>query len=57
LLRLLASGGLPAQRQGNGGYVLVPSDNGSAMELGPLNIDANRLDATSEGTQSTPPAP
>lgn len=52
LLRLLASSGLQAQRQGNGGYVLVPADNGAAMELGPLTIDANRLDATSEGTQS-----
>ena len=52
LVRLLGNSGFQAQRQGNGGYVLVPSDNGSAMELGPLNIDANRLDATSEGTQS-----
>ncbi|MEN5035078.1 TonB-dependent siderophore receptor [Pseudomonas sp. TWI929] len=52
LMRLLGNSGLQAQRQGNGGYVLVPADNGSAMELGPLNIDANRLDATSEGTQS-----
>lgn len=52
LLRLLGSSGLQAQRQGNGGYVLVPADNGPAMELGPLTIDANRLDATSEGTQS-----
>jgi outer membrane receptor for ferric coprogen and ferric-rhodotorulic acid len=52
LLRLLGSSGLQAQRQGNGGYVLVPADNGPAIELGPLTIDANRLDATSEGTQS-----
>lgn len=52
LIRLLANSGLQAQRQGNGGYVLMPADNGSAMELGPMNIDANRLDATSEGTQS-----
>ncbi|MDH0303269.1 MULTISPECIES: TonB-dependent siderophore receptor [unclassified Pseudomonas] len=52
LLRLLGGSGLRAQRQGNGGYVLVPADNGSAMELGPLKIDANSLDATSEGTQS-----
>lgn len=52
LLRLLGSSGLQAQRQGNGGYVLIPADNGPAMELGPVTIDANRLDATSEGTQS-----
>lgn len=52
LLRLLGSSGLQAQRQGNGGYVLIPADSGPAMELGPLTIDANRLDATSEGTQS-----
>ncbi|MFK5732379.1 TonB-dependent siderophore receptor [Pseudomonas urmiensis] len=52
LARLLANSGLQAQRQGNGGYVLIPRENGSAMELGPLNIDANRLVATSEGSHS-----
>ncbi|MFK3774476.1 TonB-dependent siderophore receptor [Pseudomonas sp. NPDC089406] len=52
LLRLLAGSGLQAQRQGNGGYVLVPAANGAAMELGPLNIEGSRLDATSEGSQS-----
>ena len=52
LARLLGNSGLQAQRQGNGGYVLVAAQNGSAMELAPMNIDANRLDATSEGTQS-----
>ncbi|MFJ4348691.1 TonB-dependent siderophore receptor [Pseudomonas sp. NPDC089401] len=52
LARLLQGSGLQAQRQGNGGFVLVPASSGAAMELGALNIDARRLDATSEGTQS-----
>ncbi|WP_230385598.1 TonB-dependent siderophore receptor [Pseudomonas putida] len=52
LLRLLANSMLQAQRQDNGGYVLAPVNNDAVMELGPLTIEANRLDATSEGTQS-----
>ena len=52
LTRLLGNSGLQARRLGNGGYVLIPASDDAAMELGPLNIDADRLDATSEGTQS-----
>lgn len=51
-LRLLLRGsGLTYQLDGHT-VILNGASNSSAMELGPLKINANRLDATSEGTES-----
>ncbi|MGE8437604.1 MAG: TonB-dependent siderophore receptor [Pseudomonas palmensis] len=50
LARLLAGSGLQAQRQSNGGYVLVPAGNGGAVELGATSIESNTLGETTENT-------
>ncbi|MDD0973287.1 TonB-dependent siderophore receptor [Pseudomonas fontis] len=52
LARLLAGSGLQAQRQSNGGYVLVPSSNGAALELGATSINSQLLGESSEHTGS-----
>ncbi|NER63801.1 TonB-dependent siderophore receptor, partial [Pseudomonas sp. MAFF212427] len=50
--RLLAGSGLQAQRQSNGGYVLVPASSGGAVELGATSINSNTLGETTENTGS-----
>jgi outer membrane receptor for ferric coprogen and ferric-rhodotorulic acid len=52
LSRLLANSGLLAQRQGNGGFVLIAGHNESAVLLGTTSISGQSLDATTEGTGS-----
>ncbi|WP_262386292.1 TonB-dependent receptor [Pseudomonas sp. WS 5021] len=52
LSRLLANSGLLAQRQGNGGFVLIAGNNESAVLLGTTSISGQSLDATTEGTGS-----
>ncbi|MND63698.1 Ferripyoverdine receptor precursor [compost metagenome] len=52
LARLLAGTGLQAQRQANGGYVLISVSNGSAVELGLTSINGQGLGATTENTDS-----
>lgn len=52
LQHLLVNSGLLAQRQANGGYVLIPASNGSALELGATNIDDRGLGSLTEGTGS-----
>jgi outer membrane receptor for ferric coprogen and ferric-rhodotorulic acid len=55
LARLLAGSGLQAQRQANGGYVLVPAAIGSALELGATSIRGQGLGTNTEesGSYST----
>ena len=52
LARLLSGTGLQAQRQSNGGYVLVPASSGAVMELGATSINAQGLGETTEGPHS-----
>ncbi|MEF9899613.1 MAG: TonB-dependent siderophore receptor [Pseudomonas sp.] len=52
LARLLQGSGLQAQRQSNGGYVLVPVSNGNALELGATSINGQLLGETTENTGS-----
>lgn len=52
LMRLLANSGLQAQRQSNGGYVLIPANNGTAVVLGATNVTGQSLGATTEGSGS-----
>ncbi|OLS60444.1 TonB-dependent siderophore receptor [Pseudomonas putida] len=52
LQRLLANSGLHAQRQANGGYVLVVASGDAVMELGATNVNARAPGAASEGTGS-----
>jgi outer membrane receptor for ferric coprogen and ferric-rhodotorulic acid len=52
LQRLLANSGLQAQRQANGGYVLVAASAEGTLELGPTNVTGAGLGETTEGTQS-----
>ncbi|WP_242672145.1 TonB-dependent siderophore receptor [Stutzerimonas kirkiae] len=52
LARLLVGSGLYAQRQGNGGYVLVSVAPGDALELGATSITGNALGARTEGAGS-----
>ncbi|MHC2147120.1 TonB-dependent siderophore receptor [Pseudomonas sp. 210_17 TE3656] len=52
LARLLQGSGLQAQRQSNGGYVLVPAGNGDALELGATSINGQLLGETTENTGS-----
>lgn len=52
LMRLLANSGLQAQRQSNGGYVLIPANNGTAVVLGATNVAGQSLGATTEGSGS-----
>lgn len=55
LSRLLANSGLQAQRQSNGGYVLVANSTDDALELGATQITANQLGTVTEGTGSYTP--
>jgi outer membrane receptor for ferric coprogen and ferric-rhodotorulic acid len=52
LNQLLAGSGLTAQRQANGGYVLVAASQGSALELGATTVTGASLGATTENTGS-----
>ncbi|WP_220811351.1 TonB-dependent siderophore receptor [Pseudomonas paralcaligenes] len=54
LSRLLAGSGLLAQRQGNGGYVLVPATvaGETALELSALSISGKAPGSTTEGSGS-----
>ena len=53
--RLLANSGLQAQRQSNGGYVLVASDPEEALQLGATQVITNQLGTVTEGTGSYTP--
>ncbi|MBP6986599.1 MAG: hypothetical protein KBB83_08470, partial [Alphaproteobacteria bacterium] len=44
--------GLRVQRQGNGGYVLVPAGDGSAVELGATSVNGQWLGETTEHSGS-----
>lgn len=55
LSRLLANSGLQAQRQSNGGYVLVANRTDYALELGPTQVTANQLGTVTEDTGSYTP--
>lgn len=52
LQRLLANTGLQAERQANGGYVLVAVSSGAALELGTTSVNGRAQDETTEGTRS-----
>lgn len=52
LMRLLANSGLQAQRQSNGGYVLIPANNGTTVVLGATSVTGQSLGATTEGSGS-----
>lgn len=52
LQRLLANTGLQAQRQANGGYVLVAASTDGSLELGPTNVTGAGLGETTEGSKS-----
>ena len=55
LQRLLANSGLQAQRQSNGGYVLIAMKAGGALELDSTEVMANQLGTVTEGTGSYTP--
>jgi len=55
LSRLLANSGLQAQRQSNGGYVLVANSTDDALELGATQVTTNQLGTVTEGTGSYTP--
>jgi outer membrane receptor for ferric coprogen and ferric-rhodotorulic acid len=55
LARLLAHSGLLAERQSNGGYVLVANNSEAALELGSTEVVANQLGTVTEGTGSYTP--
>ena len=55
LQRLLASSGLHAQRQSNGGYVLVAGNASAALELGATQVTSNQLGTITEGSGSYTP--
>lgn len=52
LKAMLSGTGIRYQRDGNTVTVLGPATGGSAMELAPTNVNANRLGATTEGSNS-----
>lgn len=52
LQRLLANSGLQAQRQANGGYVLVAASAEGAVELGQTNVTGTGLGETTEGSNA-----
>ncbi|MCP1475451.1 outer membrane receptor for ferric coprogen and ferric-rhodotorulic acid [Pseudomonas sp. EB276 TE3739] len=52
LKAMLSGTGIRYQRDGNTVTVLGPATSGSAMELAPTNVNANRLGATTEGSNS-----
>lgn len=53
--RLLANCGLHAERQSNGGYVLVASGTDATLELGATQVITNQLGTVTEGTGSYTP--
>ena len=53
--RLLANSGLHAERQSNGGYVLVASGTDATLELGATQVITNQLGTVTEGTGSYTP--
>ena len=55
LARLLANSGLQAQRQSNGGYVLVTATAQAALELGATQVTANQLGTVTEDSGSYTP--
>ena len=55
LNRLLANSGLHAERQSNGGYVLVASNSQDTLELGATQVITNQLGTVTEGTGSYTP--
>ncbi|MCU1723378.1 TonB-dependent siderophore receptor [Pseudomonas sp. 5P_5.1_Bac1] len=55
LARLLGNSGLRAERQGNGGYVLVASQASAALELGATEVTSNQLGTITEGSGSYTP--
>ena len=55
LERLLANSGLHAERQSNGGYVLVARNSPSSLELGATQVTTNQLGSVTEGTGSYTP--
>lgn len=55
LERLLVNSGLQAQRQSNGGYVIITKANGDALELGATEVISNQLGTITEGTGSYTP--
>ena len=55
LQRLLANSGLQAERQSNGGYVLVAASPETALELGATQVSTNQLGTVTEGTGSYTP--
>ena len=55
LQRLLADSGLQAERQSNGGYVLVAGSPETALELGATQVSTNQLGTVTEGTGSYTP--
>lgn len=55
LARLLANSGMHAERQGNGGYVLVANAEQGALQLGATQVTTNQLGTVTEGTGSYTP--
>ena len=53
--RLLANSGLQAERQSNGGYVLVASSAADTLELGATQVITNQLGTVTEGSGSYTP--
>ncbi|KQB52881.1 ligand-gated channel [Pseudomonas endophytica] len=53
--RLLANSGLQAERQSNGGYVLVARNSEASLELGATQVTTNQLGSVTEGTGSYTP--
>ena len=55
LARLLATSGMHAERQSNGGYILVANAEQSALQLGATQVTTNQLGTVTEGTGSYTP--
>jgi outer membrane receptor for ferric coprogen and ferric-rhodotorulic acid len=55
LARLLVNSGLSAQRQSNGGYVLVASTNEAPLQLRATEVTTNQLGTVTEGSGSYTP--
>jgi len=55
LARLLANSGMHAERQSNGGYILVANAEQSALQLGATQVTTNQLGTVTEGTGSYTP--
>lgn len=55
LARLLANSGMHAERQSNGGYILVANAEQNALQLGATQVTTNQLGTVTEGTGSYTP--